>query len=200
MDKNELTKVGVDNGYSPSTRLREFVFKSFEVGSLSKAEGIVGYTRAAFYKQLNTNPKFSLWYSKQLNILSQGLMAKALKTLEEVMDNTESQGARVNAARTTLALSGRLRVRGGNVDVEREAARPVTLINQFNQFNQVNITLEDYTKAIEHAEAMGVPREEIEEAKRLRDAEFSTKEAESGADMGSEEQNGGENGDRFTGS
>ncbi len=160
--KNELTKT---DKYEPSVRLKRFVAMLFKHGSKTEAEKITNYDRRNFYKHLKDNDRFRKWYNKQVDIFSEGLMAKALKTLEEVMDDTESQSARVSAVRAVLELLGR--IKGGNANIEREPVKILKPINVFNQ--QINISREDYTKAIEFAEAAGLPKEEIEEAKRLRD-------------------------------
>lgn len=72
-----------------------------------------------------------------------------------------------------------LKAQGGYLEVQRHEhtgaegkplPQPVNVINQ-----QINISREDFTRAIEFAQASGVAKEKIEEAKLLRDAEFKDK-------------------------
>ena len=113
---NKPTKVDVIN-YEPPLRLKNFVSKLFETGSKTEAERVTKYDRRSFYKILKTSERFKQWYDDEVEVFSQGLILRALKTLDEVMEKGENESAKIAAVRMTLELLGKIRINNSiNVD------------------------------------------------------------------------------------
>lgn len=154
--------------WSPNIRVQTFVKCLFQNGgNMEQAERESGYSKRGWYRHIK-KPLFVAWYSRKVDEHIRGMLVKAAQTLENAMDS-ENRVAGVAAAKVIFQLAGKLQI-NSSANIEKEPALPVTLINQFNQYNQVNISREDFTTLIEHCEAVGVPRAEIEEVKALMDA------------------------------
>lgn len=155
--------------YKPHLRIQRYVQCLFESGgNKRKAAEASGYNERGFFRHMQ-NMRFVKWYSSQVDIYIRAKFAKAAQTLDNAMDG-ENKVAAVNAAKVIFQLAGKLQI-NGSANIEREPAeRPITLIKQ-----EISISREQFSEMIEHCETIGIEKETIEEAKRLRDAEFETK-------------------------